>query len=193
MDHSVEVKEAPPSRLLPSSCPQRHINPNGSFCIGLSAGRGIQSCAASNEWWGKLEGFLLCQETATATGQWPSGAQISHGEAGEIQDIGEKIALSLGLLEDFSEAVVYGTGRIADLAAKIDKTGGRFRNGRAECLCGRTDKNGRLTTRRDCIKDNSCLAFIELQRQKAEKAFWKRYAGSTCCSTMKGCPLKKIP
>lgn len=37
----VAVFERPVRRTLPACCPERHINPDGSFCIGLRAGEGI--------------------------------------------------------------------------------------------------------------------------------------------------------
>src|SRR5690242_525156 len=80
----ISVFERPVGRTLPACCPERHINPDGSFCIGLRAGEGITEKNAP-AWWEKLHVFILCQETAAETGSWPGEAQLSHGEAGEIE------------------------------------------------------------------------------------------------------------
>jgi hypothetical protein len=67
----VAVFERPVGRTLPACCPERHINPDGSFCIGLRAGEGITEKNAS-PWWEKLHVFILCQETAAETGFCPA-------------------------------------------------------------------------------------------------------------------------
>jgi hypothetical protein len=37
----IVVFERPVGNTLPACCPERHINPGGSFCVGLRAGEGI--------------------------------------------------------------------------------------------------------------------------------------------------------
>src|SRR5580704_18127336 len=59
----IEVFERQVGNRLPACCPERHINPDGSFCIGLRAGEGITDKTAP-AWWGKLLAFVLLQETA---------------------------------------------------------------------------------------------------------------------------------
>jgi hypothetical protein len=62
--HGVKVFERITKKTLPEFCPERHINDDGSFCLGLRAGEGITEETA-RAWWAKLHAFLLCQETAT--------------------------------------------------------------------------------------------------------------------------------
>jgi hypothetical protein len=48
---NVSVKEAAGVRLLPASCPDRHINPDGAFCLGLHAGYLVEDAKTASEWW----------------------------------------------------------------------------------------------------------------------------------------------
>src|ERR1700752_530794 len=115
----VSVFEREIGNTLPSCCPERHINPDGSFCIGLRAGEGITAETAL-AWWDKLHAFALCQETAEETGFWPNEAQLSHGAAGEVELAAENAADQLGLRAAYREAVAFDTGLIASGLRKIN-------------------------------------------------------------------------
>jgi hypothetical protein len=103
---------------LPPFCPQRHINEDGSFCLGFRAGT-ILGEEGWAKWWDKLQVFLLCQEVASTTGEWPEGMQISHGTAGEIELRAEEVADSLGLRDIYENAVRNGSGPIAYFAKRV--------------------------------------------------------------------------
>jgi hypothetical protein len=178
------------SIVLPSFCPQRHINENGSFCLGFRAGAVTDETGCA-KWWNKLRVFLLCQEVASSTGEWPEGMQISHGDAGEIELEAEEVAESLGLRAIYEEAVRYGTGPIAYFAKRV--RAGRLLNGRAACVCGRLGRRNRLQLRRECwAQKQPCLPILERQRQEAESRFWADLARrkKVCCQTMSACPLR---
>jgi hypothetical protein len=102
--------------LLPRRCPQRHINADGYFCLGLRAGEGIRDAITARQWWEKLQVFLFCQETAHETGEWPSYAELSHGDAGEYQQRAERLAEQLGAIDQYRQAFLYGTGSIAEVS-----------------------------------------------------------------------------
>src|SRR5437016_897322 len=87
----LEVRENGSSSLLPRHCPERHINTDGSFCVGLRAGEGICDAITARQWWDKLQVFLICQETAHETGDWPKYAELSHGAAGQYQRRAEEV------------------------------------------------------------------------------------------------------
>src|SRR6266851_2481100 len=118
----VLAQERGEGKLLPGLCPERHLNAGGTFCLGLNAGRGICDATAP-AWWEKLKSFLLCQDTASETGVWPEYAQMSHGEAGEIEAKAEEIAKSIGRLGDFHRAVRSDDGPIAASLDKVRTTG----------------------------------------------------------------------
>jgi hypothetical protein len=187
----VAVFERPVGSTLPACCPERHINPGGSFCVGLRAGEGITDETAS-AWWEKLRAFILCQETATETGLWPSEAQLSHGEGGEVELGAERAAEQLGLLPDYREAVAFGTGLIASGLAKINKKTGLLRNGRSACICGRVDRHRRAVLRRECHRSGlGCPIVLEQRRRIKVDEYWRGLRGQACCGTMRECPLKE--
>ncbi|MEH2480991.1 hypothetical protein V1282_004348 [Nitrobacteraceae bacterium AZCC 2146] len=183
------VFERPVGNRLPACCPERHINPGGSFCIGLNAGKGITHETAP-AWWVKLHAFVLLQETAAETGLWPSQAQLSHGEAGEIELKAERAAEQIGLLSAYRDAVVFDTGPIASALAKIDPKTGLLRNGRSACICGRLDRH-RSVLRRDCHRSGlGCPIVLEHSRRIKLAEYWHGLRGQPCCGTMRECPLK---
>src|SRR5690606_6164310 len=67
----ITVSETNPGTALPAACPERHINRNGTFCIGLNAGNSISENNSVQQWWGWLEQFFQCQQIASKYGRWP--------------------------------------------------------------------------------------------------------------------------
>jgi hypothetical protein len=191
----VAVKEAAGYHLLPSACAERHINRDGTFCIGLLAGKSIEDDGAAGEWWTQLQVFLLGQEVARDSGFWPEYAQLSHGEAAaQLQLQAEDTAHELNVLDEYNEAVRADSGPIFDLLKLVRPKFMRLRNGRAYCVCGRVNKGEWPLLRRDCWKaELPCLPVLEVRRRKAVADFWKaeRAAGVRCCGTMKNCPLRR--
>jgi hypothetical protein len=187
---AVTVSEREIGSTLPACCPERHINPDGSFCTGLRAGEGI---SAETAWWDKLHAFALCQETAAETGFWPSEAQLSHGEAGEVELAAENAADQLGLRAAYREAVAFDTGLIASGLSKVDAQTGMLRNGRSACVCGRTDRRRRILLRRDCHRSGlGCPIALEYRRRVMVERYWRGLRDHvTCCGTMLECPLRK--
>ena len=55
---TVSVSEEVIGTLLPAWCPERHVNPGGSFCLGLNAGAHIGNLTDAVAWWRKIEVFL---------------------------------------------------------------------------------------------------------------------------------------
>lgn len=188
----ITVSERKIGGTLPTCCPERHINPDGTFCTGLRSGQGITAETAP-AWWDKLHAFALCQETAGETGFWPSEAQLSHGEAGEVELMAENAADQLGLRAAYREAVAFNTGIIASGVTKVDAKTGTLRNGRSACVCGRTDRRGRILLRRDCHRIGlGCPIALEYRRRLMVELYWRSLRGHvTCCGTMQECPLRK--
>lgn len=185
------VSERSVGATLPAFCPERHINLGGSLCIGLRAGEGITDETAP-AWWTKLQAFALWQETAEETGFWPSEAQLSHGEAGEMELAAENAADQLGLRAAYREAVEFDTGPIAAGVGRINDKTGMLRNGRSACICGRTDRCGRALLRKDCPgKGLGCPIVIEHRRRILVNEFWRTLRGRVaCCGTMHECSLR---
>jgi hypothetical protein len=133
------------------------------------------------------------KETAAETGFWPSEAQLSHGEAGEVELAAENAADQLGLRAIYREAVAFDTGLIASGLNKIDAKTGKLRNGRSACVCGRTDRRGRILLRRDCHQVGlGCPIALEHRRRVMVARYWRGLRGQViCCGTMRECPLRE--
>jgi E2 ubiquitin ligase family protein len=191
-DRRVTVKEHSQNRLLPTSCPQRHINDSGTFCIGLRAETSVVDESSAKAWWQNLEIFLTCQETAEESGLWPPELQLSHGDAADFQVAAEQLAKKIGQEKAYQIAVAYDEGMIAELSKRVSRLTGRLSKKREACVCGYTE-NGRPKRRWQCARDNNpCLPVLEARRRRAEASFWRqREAKFSCCETMKICPLKK--
>ncbi|WP_119389882.1 E2 domain-containing protein [Taklimakanibacter lacteus] len=184
----VEIRECQPD-LLPSFCPERHINDDTSFCLGYEAGNQVINADTGRQWWEKLRSFLLCQDTATNTGYWPDYAALAHGAAAFFQMEGEAAARQLDKLEDFRSAM-HGVGWVSDNVWQVTDDGNRLLNGRMPCICGRIDSRGGRMLRKECRKANEpCLVVLEARRRDAEQDFWKLNEGKLCCGTMATCPL----
>lgn len=108
LNNGLLAREIDGMRLLPSNCMQRHMNTDGSFCIGLGAPWLVVDQASAERWWSQLLGYLRCQDIADITRNWPPNRGLSHGEAGDIQLKAEVLAEKLGLLVQYREAVEYG-------------------------------------------------------------------------------------
>lgn len=94
--------------ILPENCIQRHMNTDGSFCIGYEAPSSVTDLPSAQRWWELLLGYLRCQDIADLTRRWPPNRGLSHGDAAAIQLKAEVIADQLGLLVQYRESVEYG-------------------------------------------------------------------------------------
>lgn len=191
VDGRVVASEQLGHMLLPSFCPLRHINADGTFCLGFRAGQiNEHSCA---QWWKKMRVFLLLQETAHATGRWPEEAQLSHGKAGETQLEAEELAEQLDMVEAYENAVYRNRGEVFLNLKNISRNTGKLLNGRAACICGRKRRRGRRTyprLRRECTALGPCLVLLEAKRRQEEMRFWESVSDRACCGTMENCPLQ---
>lgn len=188
---SLSLREQSQSKMLPTYCPERHINDDGSFCLGFEAGKNIETIADATMWWKKVEAFLECQETAHNTGCWPKEIQISHGKAGAIQIQAEGLAEELRMGRDLGEAIHLGRGPIARASASLLRKG-KIPNSRSACVCGRKKTNGTPLLRRDCkILSDECLVHIEAKRISASNSYDKSIEKKHCCGSIASCSLNK--
>ena len=186
----VTVQEFPESRILPKACPQRHINVDGSFCIGLRAGYLVEDRSSAANWCRNSAYSLRLKRPQKKSGNGPPLLQLSHGDAADIQLKAEMLADRLGKAEDYKNAVAFGIRPVAVYARQIRFPMGRLKNSGAKCVCGWIRSDGQTKKRWQCAKDNDlCLPVLEAKRQRAEKSFWRHWEGLPCCGTMRECPL----
>jgi hypothetical protein len=181
-----------PANQWPTFCPQRHINHEGHFCLGLSEVPTVTNAATASRWWQILQEHLGLQFTADATRTWPPHLEWDHGEAGATQVEMESLATKNGMAQDVTDAHFYRVGWLAakDLP-RLTKAKDRLVKGRAPCPKG-CQKRGHPILRRKCSKREAVFQLVKLEWQKRKQAtdFWKEVEGQPCCGRMKNCPLK---
>ncbi|MER0240087.1 E2 domain-associated cysteine-rich protein [Fulvimarina sp. MAC8] len=198
------------TRFLPTYCPERHINVDGSFCLYWTEEEPLVFLNEDDVllWWGKLLTFLRRQIAADSLRRWPGkGDARAHGaEAARHQAAAERAACTLG--GRFPAALNEGR-----LTAKRSRTGGHKRTRllldglrvvsvdvdagrvmtlRSRCPCARVD--GKPLPIVACADHASALATLALSLElwaKAEREFFESAAvcGHHCCGSVEGCPL----
>lgn len=191
------------SSFLPKFCPNRHINTDSSFCLGISSHISVES------WFKDLKEFLRAQLFCDQYKKWPiQYGEWSHGDAAHYQRNVEFLLKKINLKnlkinlndltlnkikhpilqEDFFH--VYHKN-VLIIVGSENKVYGK----RDSCIC---TKNGRYrhVTKGKC--PHKCAAIIleivinEDMRVKKEIEFWEYLKDKklTCCQTMKKCELK---
>lgn len=167
------VWECVPGTLIPSFCPERHVNGDESFCLGLE--RFEYTVGGLDDFWGKLRSYLLCQQFADVHGRWPTGRGLSHGDAAYDQIEAETYAKAAGLERCYRRAIEFGIGRLAgDLSALSERLN-------ADAAANRP--------RRNALRK---LVSAEIKRRVKDAEFlgWSRMTRNLCCDTMRECPMR---
>lgn len=209
----VSARECGPA-TLPDFCPERHINSDGSFCLGWasSAAPSVADIDSANLWWGGLLQFLRGQLRAERARRWTAGATWAHGHAATHQAMAEAAAEQFG--SRFLAALAAGTvtvtrskvslpGRGRALHVRLDgshiysvwEDRKVVTNSRRACICekGSIRRHRRL---RDCgshAEAAADLAHALHEWKRAEAQFWDALKGQKCCGTMDDCPLATSP
>lgn len=190
------VREKEPGAILPSRCPERHIQSDQTFCLGLRYLE-VNSPERARQWWEQLRQFVVCQSVAERTGVWPPAHSLDHGDAGEHHERALNLAASAGLGEEYAAARLGEPSWITDPKLHLFDKAGAPINGRAACPRGcRRKARGRMVPllRMECSKRKILvdLAFAEKCRRAALETYWKQVFGmkTKCCRTMKICPLR---
>ncbi|WP_448205350.1 E2 domain-containing protein [Azospirillum sp. sgz302134] len=201
------AREAPGSsnRRLPSACPERHINEDGTFCLYWRDGAPIDASTedGARQWLDALVAYLRQQLRTNVTRRWPAEFGWAHGKAALHQQLAElKAALVSPALAcavrrreitvDRKGLALLLNGRRVVAKAKNRPTA--LVNLRKACPCGRTRK-GRPVSRRDCSDHMDFLIDVighvhDLQRTEAGYIAALKAGGFTCCGTMDACPFK---
>ena len=188
----IEVGEFRPGAAFPADCPERHINLDGTFCLGFGAGKAILSLDEAIVWWGLLEEYLKLQRVAALTHRWPLRKAIAHGGAGPHHVAALDAARRLGLEEDYYEMLEGEPKWFGGQFPRVHGDANRLLNGRLPCPCG-CSRKGRPNLRRDCPRKLLVVKLVreERLRRKKERAFREdcRHSRRKCCGTMKDCPL----
>lgn len=211
---AIKVCEVRQQRL-PAYCPERHINPDSSFCLSWKedVNLTVSDAVSAEKWWGHLMQFLREQRRAEKTHRWP-GVAWAHGpEAAKHQREAENAASRLGT--SFASALrakrmsvvktrynsqtngaVLHVLKNGEVAYSVWARNFKTINKQQACICARGDikRHRRLRNCATHSEDVDVLAASLLGREKAENAFWgeARKLGKTCCGTIKDCPLRDL-
>jgi hypothetical protein len=197
---NVKVSEVSPGTKLPSACPERHINSDGTFCIGLNAGKNITTAVEAESWWDALASFFRCQNFAAKRGYWPREHWLSHGDAAEDHLAMEKIAEGLGdeWEKEIKLALEYREGWLGGELPRHRKNSDMLVNQRLPCPRGCSRKKGKHilpVARRKCSHKQqvSQLVWHENERRRKEAAYINDLIskGFKCCGSMKNCPFRQ--
>lgn len=175
---TVSVRERDGRQRLPLGCPERHINSDGSFCLGLSRVDSLLPLTLEDAqaWWSRLHGFLNLQLMAGRRGRWATGKAWPHGRAGHLEH-----ELSTALQEvpvGVAEAATRGLVRLRH--DRVDRVVKR----RSPCPCG-----SRLQARRCHEAVLVRLLHLPPEIRIAEAEYVEAWPGR-CCGTMQVCPIR---
>lgn len=198
------------SHHLPSFCPERHINSDGSFCLYWEGSERLDVVdeASARVWMETLIQFLRSQERAARMRRWPSSKAWAHGSAAKYQLQAMQATAVLGnsffvKLEEGSLSIHVRPrrGRNPDSIVEVKQDGVHLFsiwksrrmvvNRRKKCFCGANGPRRPKRIGRCENHDAAALALAEalLGWKTAEELFWKGLQGSKCCGTCDECPL----
>lgn len=204
---SISAREHSPGNLLPTFCPDRHINSDGSFCLGWGEDdpSDIPDVDAARRWWSVVVRFLAHQVSANKRQVWPGRENDrAHGAAARHQAVAEPLAAQFGpaFVNDLHDG---------EFVVRLDN---RRRNPRLELLRGgrliaRVSLHSACLTRDRFPCPCSGVAAIPITRcgthaqalahftvalyhwRQEERKFLKELAtsGKRCCGTLRKCGL----
>lgn len=193
------VGEQVPGTIFPARCPERHIQENRTFCLGLRYLE-ISDRTIASQWWEQLRQFLWCQSVAEVTGVWPPAHALDHGDAGEFHERALIIARELGIEEEYAAARLNEPSWITSPDLRLLNKRDDPINGRAPCprgcraKCMNISWRGRVKIRRKCQKREKLLELVRLERKRraALAEYWSyvRASGTICCGRMRTCELR---
>lgn len=185
---------------FPARCPERHIQYDETFCLGLRYIT-VEDADDAKQWWEQLRQFLRLQGVAERTGIWPPEHALDHGDAGKFHEQALAIASELGIDEEYKTARLNEPSWITDPNLRLLGRRDEPINGRAPCPRGCRDrcmaigKRSRPMLRRNCDHRAKLLELVLLERKRraALAEYWAhvRGQGIQCCGRMRSCELRQ--
>ncbi|WP_366144952.1 E2 domain-containing protein [Ponticaulis sp.] len=185
-----KVYEAERGQCLPKFCPERHINFDGSFCLGVDR-TPVSDSVSAVSFWQALYSHLIFQASAAKRAVWPDSNAWDHGDAYRPQQEGEALAIRLGIEQDFLLAREGKPTWITDRNTVKENEQGEVIAVDHPCPAGCRQRSS-SASQRPCehSKDMIRLVQIERERRKLLIEFWELFREvSGCCGTMPNCPM----
>jgi hypothetical protein len=188
----IDVQEATKPGTWPVGCPERHINHDGTFCIGEGRINSPKTATDADLWWQALGKFLIGQRFADRHRKWPYPRSLHHGAASIHQRNLESLAKGTCFEGDVDDALHAQLGWLAGSIPRLHRDGTRLVNLRSPCPRG-CKKRKHPILRRKCKQRDLMFRLVKEEhlRRQAEQRFWDNYPRKICCGTMGSCPLLK--
>ncbi|GEC95733.1 hypothetical protein ZRA01_18060 [Zoogloea ramigera] len=204
----VTAQEETPQHL-PPFCPERHINPDGTFCLYFTGTTCLNVIdeESARAWLETVYRYLKLQERVRLKRRWPNNDTWAHGDAAYHQRQAQAAATAindrmLSALTDGRLQLKFkrSKGRpILDLwidsthiysVWELDK---RVINQKQRCFCGMSGLKVAKRVRRcaDHAKRASELVLALRDWEDAEELYWRAMQGKSCCGTCDSCPLRR--
>jgi hypothetical protein len=191
-DDILQFKESQPD-ILPASCPNRHINSDGTFCLTAPWHRDELMTNPL----ALLQTFLRLQLSAGRDRKWPTKSEWAHGNAAVHQWNAESAAARLS--PEWHKFLIGNKLRLRDKGNFVSLLGPQKRISiwhkekrvatlRQRCFCGQSARTV-LECGSHANDAVEMIASLSL-KAKAEADFWKALKGRSCCGSMKTCPLR---
>lgn len=203
----ISAREETPA-LLPSFCPERHINLDGTFCLYFHEAQplDVTDDDSATAWAETLWTFLRLQRRAERLGRWPNNHTWAHGDAALHQMRAATAAESFG--RPTQNRVAEGrlsvqhvrikqrdVFRVMDGAVHLFSVWGqgpRLIGKRKPCWCdSKESRKGRRIGRCADHAEQAAQLAISLHRwAQEEEDFWRRIGDRTCCGRCNKCRLQ---
>lgn len=190
--NKVAVGESGTPTRWPVACPERHINDDGTFCIGEGAINSPQTSGDAALWWEALGKFVVGQRYADKHRRWPYPRSLHHGAASKHQIELERLAKGTRFEADVHNALEFGSGWFAQQEERPHRTQPRLTNLRNPCPKGCKKRNNSIAKRK-CEHKELMFQLLreEYLRRKAERDFWRQFPRKVCCGTLDDCPIAR--
>lgn len=188
----------------PELCPNRHINLDGWFCLGLAD---ELKDLTIEEWIQRVKEFLDAQYQCEMNGVWPRDVkEWAHGDGATYQKIVEQYYEQfknnpLGVTLERLKVVEVEASKNRDKIYHVYTNGelilvgkeNQVLNKRYPCICdhyGLKKHKSIDKCPKKCAKVVFMVAINDYLLDRAQKKFWDSFGIRKCCNTMKKCEFK---
>jgi len=203
----ISAREETPA-LLPSFCPERHINRDGTFCLNFQEAQALDVTDedSARAWAETLWAFLRLQRRAERLRRWPNNNTWAHGDAAQHQL--RAIASARAFGKPMEDRVAEGRLSVQRVQSKkrdvfrvmegrgqlysVWGQGPHLIGKRRPCWCD--SKTSRKAKRIGRCGDHAAQAAqmaIALHRWALEEEdFWRSVGDQPCCGRCSECRLQ---